>query len=244
MYESIFTNIESKLRSEAGVASDLDYVEQISWVLFLKYLSDHEEERMYRAELEGKKYNPVIEEKFRWKEWAYPKDETGELDYNKVATGDDLIKFVNDKLFPYLGKFRHNAKGPQTIEYKIGEIFTELDNKFRSGVNLREIIDEIEKLKFNEQDSLHELSNLYESRIHRMGNAGRNGGEYYTPRPLIRAMVKVVAPKIGETVYDGAAGSAGFLCEAYEYMRAKGGGGAKPLKLYKQRPSLDRRKRH
>ena len=218
MYESIFTSIESKLRSEAGVASELDYVEQISWVLFLKYLSDHEEERKNRADLEGKKYTPVIDGKFRWNEWACPKDESGEIDYNKMAVGDDLIKFVNDKLFPYLGKFRQNAKDSKTIEYKIGEIFNELYNKFRSGYVLRDVIDEIDKLKFNSQDSLHELSNLYESRIRRMGNAGRNGGEYYTPRPLIRAMVKIIAPRIGETVYDGAAGSAGFLCESYEYM--------------------------
>lgn len=218
MYENVFTSIESKLRSEAGVASELDYVEQISWVLFLKYLSDHEEERVYRAEMDGKKYTPVIDGKFHWKEWACPKDESGEIDYNKTATGDDLIEFVNKELFPYLAEFGYKAKGPQTIEYKIGEIFNELDNKFRSGVTLRDVIDEIDKLKFNEQNSLHELSNLYESRIHRMGNAGRNGGEYYTPRPLIRAMIKVIAPKIGETVYDGAAGSSGFLCEAHEYM--------------------------
>ena len=219
MYESVFTSIERILRSEAGVASDLDYVEQISWVLFLKYLSDHENERKSRAELEGKTYARVIEGKFRWDNWACPRDDSGKIDYKKAVVGGDLIEFVNGELFPYLKKFRQPTTDARTIEYKIGEIFTELDNKFRSGKNLRDVIDEIDKLSFNAQDSLHELSDLYETRIHRMGNAGRNGGEYYTPRPLIRAMVQVVAPKIGETVYDGAVGSAGFLCEAYEYMR-------------------------
>ena len=219
MYESVFTSIERNLRSEAGMASDLHYVEQISWVLFLKYLSDYEEERKRRAALEGKTYTPVIIEKFRWGDWACPKDESGKFNHKKAAVGDDLIGFVNNELFPYLGQFKQFATGHCTIEYKIGEIFTELDNKFRSGYNLREVISEIDKLSFKTQDSLHELSNLYETRIRRMGNAGRNGGEYYTPRPLIRAMVCLIAPKIGETVYDGAAGSAGFLCEAYEYMR-------------------------
>src|SRR5699024_4708923 len=89
----------------------------------------------------------------------------------------------------------------------------------RSGYTLRDAIDIVNGLNFESQQAKHELSDLYETRIKRMGNAGRNGGEYYTPRPLIRAMVKVTAPKIGETIYDGACGSAGFLCEAWEYLR-------------------------
>ena len=136
--------------------------------------------------------------------------------------GEDLIDFVDRELFPYLARFRQAVEAPQTIEYKIGEVFTELRSKFSSGYILRDVIAEIDKLTFNTQDARHELSDLYETRIKRMGNAGRNGGEYYTPRPLIRAMIKVVAPKIGETIYDGAVGSAGFLCEAWEYMRQGG----------------------
>ena len=133
--------------------------------------------------------------------------------------GDDLIAFIDNDLFPFLASFRQSAAGPRTIDYKIGEIFTQLPNKFRSGYILRDVIEIVDGLSFNTQDQRHELSELYESRIRRMGNAGRNGGEYYTPRPLIRAMIKVVDPKIGETVYDGAVGSAGFLCEAWEHMR-------------------------
>ena len=106
-----------------------------------------------------------------------------------------------------------------TLEYKVGEIFSELANRFRSGYSLREVIDIVDTLDFGSTDAKHELSDLYETRIKRMGNAGRNGGEYYTPRPLIRAMIKVVDPKIGETIYDGACGSAGFLCEAWDYLR-------------------------
>ena len=133
-------------------------------------------------------------------------------------TGDDLLVFVNGKLFPYLQGFKLKATGPDTIEYKIGEIFSEIKNRIQSGYNLREVIEHVDELKFRSQTEKHELSHLYEAKIKNMGNAGRNGGEYYTPRPLIRTMITVIDPRIGETVYDGAVGSAGFLCEAFDYM--------------------------
>jgi type I restriction enzyme M protein len=144
------------------------------------------------------------------------------LDHNKSLTGDDLRDFVNKKLFPYLQGFTQRATGSNTIEYKIGQIFVELKNKIQSGYNLREIIDHIDELRFRSQAEKHELAHLYEAKIKNMGNAGRNGGEYYTPRPLIRAIVQVIQPKIGERIYDGAVGSAGFLCESFEYLKAKG----------------------
>jgi type I restriction enzyme M protein len=128
---------------------------------------------------------------------------------------------VNQKLIPYLRSFRDKATSPDTIEYKIGEIFSEISNRVQSGYNLREVIDHIDELEFGGQTQKHELSHLYEAKIKNMGNAGRNGGEYYTPRPLIRALIKVVDPKIGETICDPAVGSAGFLCEAYEYLKAQ-----------------------
>ena len=142
------------------------------------------------------------------------------IDHNNAVTGDDLRDFVNQKLFPYLHGFKLKASGPNTIEYKIGEIFGEINNKISSGYNLREIIDHIDELRFRAQTEKHELSALYEEKIKRMGNAGRNGGEYYTPRPLIRAIVQVVNPRIGERIYDGACGSAGFLCEAFDFLKA------------------------
>lgn len=218
MYENAFNSIERQLRAEEGIANELDYVEQTSWVLFLKYLHDLETERRDRAELDGETYTPIINGQYRWDEWAAPKA-NGTLDHNSAMIGDDLITFVDQKLFPFLAGFRQSAKGPRTIEYKIGEVFTELRNKFRSGYILRDVLEILDGLNFNTQAERHELSQLYESRIRRMGNAGRNGGEYYTPRPLIRAMLAVTAPRLGETIYDGAVGSAGFLCEAYDYLR-------------------------
>ena len=219
MYENAFNAIERHLRAEEGIANELDYVEQISWVLFLRYLHDLEAERRDRAELDGEDYAPLIDDDFRWDVWAAPKGPAGDFDHNAARIGDDLIAFVDGELFPYLADFRRTAEGPRTIEYKIGEIFTELRGKFRSGNILRDVLEIVDGLSFNTQDQRHELSELYETRIRRMGNAGRNGGEYYTPRPLIRAMVRIVDPQIGETVYDGAVGSAGFLCESWEYMR-------------------------
>ncbi|MCK5804778.1 MAG: SAM-dependent DNA methyltransferase, partial [Lentisphaeria bacterium] len=222
MFEQAFRNIDDVLWKEAGCSSELDYTEQTSWLLFLKYLDGLEQDRADVASLEGKEYAFILNEAYRWGTWAAPKGKDGKLDHNAAMAGDDFRDFVDDKLFPYLSGFTQRASGPDTIEYKIGQIFGEIKNKIQSGYNLREIIDHIDELQFRSQVQKHELSALYEEKIKRMGNAGRNGGEYYTPRPLIRAMVKVTDPKIGETVYDGACGSAGFLCEAYDHMTAKG----------------------
>ncbi len=220
MFEQAFKRIDDVLRKEAGCTTELDYTEQTSWLLFLKYLDGLEQDLADEAALAGKKYSYILDSAYRWEIWAAPKGKDGTLDHNKALTGDDLRDFVNAKLFPYLDGFKQKASGPNTIEYKIGEIFGEIKNKIQSGYNLREIIDHIDELRFRSQTEKHELSHLYEAKIKNMGNAGRNGGEYYTPRPLIRAMVQVVQPTLGERIYDGAVGSAGFLCEAYEYLKA------------------------
>lgn len=221
MFEQTFKNIDDILHKDAGCGSELDYVEQTSWVLFLKYLDDFEKDRRTKAELAGKTYEDIIGKNFKWDVWAAPKLKDGKPDHHKAQTGDDLADFVNQKLFPYLKKFRTDAEHPDTLEYKIGEIFSELKNRVQSGYNLREVINLIDQLRFRTHAEKHEMSHLYEDKIKNMGNAGRNGGEYYTPRPLIRTIVKVVAPELGQTIYDGAAGSAGFLCEAFDYLKEK-----------------------
>jgi type I restriction enzyme M protein len=220
VFEQTFKNIDNVLRTEAGCQNELDYIEQTSWVIFLKYLDDLEADREAAAELAGKTYKPILAPEYRWRKWAVPKTKAGEIDHHKALSGDDLSEFVQKKLFPYLAKFKTDAEHPDTIEYKIGEIFGELRNKIHNGYNLREILNRVDELRFRSKAEKHEMSALYEDKIKNMGNAGRNGGEYYTPRPLIRAIVQVVAPQIGEKVYDPAVGSAGFLCEAFEYMKA------------------------
>ncbi|HYN77166.1 MAG TPA: N-6 DNA methylase [Lamprocystis sp. (in: g-proteobacteria)] len=219
LFEQAFKNIDDVLWKEAGCTTELDYTEQASWLLFLKYLDDLEHEKATEAALDGKTWFYILDEPYRWGHWAAPRAADGTLDHHRALTGDDLIGFVERELFPYLHGFKQRASGPNTIEYKIGEIFGEIKNKVRSGYNLREVIDHIDELRFRSQAEKHELSHLYEAKIRNMGNAGRNGGEYYTPRPLIRAMVEVVSPRIGERIYDGACGSAGFLCEAFVYLQ-------------------------
>jgi type I restriction enzyme M protein len=215
-YVQAFNAIDKAMRVELG--SELEYAEQTSWLLFLKYLDDMEHERADEAALKGKPYAPILTRPYRWQDWAAPKTRDGKPDPNAL-TGSDLIEFVNGKLVPHLKSFKDSTVQAGSLQYKIGEIFSEVSNRFRSGYTLRDVLEIVDTLSFGSSEAKHELSELYETRIKRVGNAGRNGGEYYTPRPLIRAMIQVVQPQIGETIYDGACGSAGFLCEAWEHLR-------------------------
>ena len=218
MFEKTFKNIDDILWKDSGCSTELDYAEQSSWILFLKWLDDYEKDKETKAKLENKKFKPTLDKEFQWSTWAIVKDKAGKVDFNKTLTGSDLKKFVDDKLFPYLSSFRNSAESFDTLEYKIGEIFSELKNKLQDGYTLRDVVNEVDNLQFQSNEQKHELSALYEEKIKNMGNAGRNGGEYYTPRPLIKSIIKVIDPKVGETVYDGAVGSAGFLVEAFEHM--------------------------
>ena len=235
MFEQTFRNVDDILHKDAGCSSELDYTEQTSWMLFLKYLDDLEYEKSLASELLGERYEYILDEQHRWGSWAAPKDTNGNFDHNRAMTGDDLIKYVDGELFPYLKSFKQRADTPHTIQYKIGEIFSEIKNRLQSGYSLRDALEKIDELQFRSQKEKHELSHLYESKIKNMGNAGRNGGEYYTPRPLIRAMIDVIQPKIGETIYDGAAGSAGFLCEAFDYLRSRKNLSTKALKILQEK---------
>ena len=219
MYEEAFKNIDDVLRKDAGCSSELDYIEQTSWILFLKYLDDYEVQKETEAIFNGGIYKRIIEKEFCWGKWASPKSNDGMINYEIALTGEDLLEFVNQELFPHLAGFKQSSDDPSGITYKIGEIFSELRNKLQSGYSLRDVINKVNELRFRSDEEKYELSSLYEDKIKNMGNAGRNGGEYYTPRPLIKTIVKVVNPKVGEIVYDGAVGSAGFLCEAFDWMR-------------------------
>ena len=218
MFEQTFKNIDDILWKDAGCSTELDYAEQSSWILFLKWLDDYEKEKETKASLENKEFKNLLDKEYQWSSWAIVKTKDGKTDFNKILTGSDLKKFVDNKLFPYLSSFRNKAESFETLEYKIGEIFSELKNKLQDGYTLRDVINEVDNLEFKSSEQKHELSALYEEKIKNMGNAGRNGGEYYTPRPLIKSIIKVINPKIGETIYDGAVGSAGFLVESYEHI--------------------------
>jgi len=215
-----FKAIDNKLKLPGGGCSEsIGYMEQSSWLLFLRYLDAHEPERKNEALLRKEPYAPALPKELSWSSWAYPKKADGTLDTEHMLVGDELIEFVKGTLLPRLKKLRDTAKDVQSIQYRIGSIFADITCRITNGYLMREIIDLIEPLTFETEAARHEMSVLYESRLQQMGNAGRDGGAYYTPRSLIRVMIRILNPKVGETFYDGASGSCGFICEAYEYMK-------------------------
>lgn len=214
------------LRRDDGISGAMHYTEQTSWVLFLKFLDDYESEKEDEAVLSGKEYQPVLDYEHRWSNWACPKADNGKPDINKARTGDDLTNYVNNELFPYLKGFANAAAtgaaaDPKSFSYKIGAIFQYLDNKIASGHTLREVLDIVDNLNFQSETDLFELSLVYEGLLQNMGDAGGYAGEFYTPRPVVRAMLQVIDPQAGQTIYDAAAGSCGFLVEAFEHLKAK-----------------------
>jgi type I restriction enzyme M protein len=195
------------MRKDAGLSTDVDRIPQLSWILFLKCFDDLEQRRML---LEGK-YRDVIEEPYRWRDWA--------ADEDRGRTGEELLGFVNNELFPHLRGLVGVREGDQRDV--IAAIFRETYNRMLSGYLLRDVINLVDRFNFNSSDDIHTLSHLYESMLREMRDAAGTNGEFYTPRPVVRFMVERVAPQIGETVYDPAAGTCGFLVEAYEYMNGQ-----------------------
>lgn len=115
MFEQTFKNIDDILHKDAGCTSELDYTEQSSWLLFLKYLDALEADKATEAELEGKAYSFILDKPYRWEAWAAPKTADGRFDHNAALTGDDLLDFVNRRLFPYLGDFKQRASGHKSV---------------------------------------------------------------------------------------------------------------------------------
>lgn len=205
------------LRRDDGISGAMHYSEQISWILFLKFLDDYEEELKLEAILNDKAYKSILEEKFSWRVWAAPKTSEGKLDVKNALSGDDLLSFVNNELFAYLKSFKDNENF-KSIEYKIGGIFEFIDNRIANGHTLREVINLVDELSFSKESDVFALGEVYEKLLKDMGSDGGNSGEFYTPRPLIRAMVEVIDPKAKERIYDPACGSCGFLVESFLHI--------------------------
>lgn len=194
------------LRRDDGVGAK-DYIEQFSWLLFLKVFEGVEGQLKELEEADGKKYKPVIDKAYVWSSWA-------KKDWKDK---DELIHFINQKLFPYLKAL----KGTREKD-KIGEIFRELSgNKIRSPHNLLDVVEILDKIEKHHFQDTHLLSQVYEEILQAMGSEGGWSGEFYTPRPIIRLMVKMVDPKLGETILDPFVGSGGFLVESYNYLYEK-----------------------
>lgn len=198
------------LRTDDGISGAVHYTEMLSWLLYLKFFQDKEEEYKELAKLNGETYYPVLQKKYNWNEWTSSE---------KSLTGDDLVKFINEYLFPYLQQLWGKKEGdPRNI---ISAIFSNCTNRINSGYLLSDVIAEINKIPFNSTDDLFTLSHIYEDLLKSMGEGGRNSGEFYTPRPLVKTMVKLLDPQIGETVYDPACGTGGFLAESHLHLEPK-----------------------
>ncbi len=212
MGKSELTNIINKccdiLRTDDGISGAVHYTEVLSWLLYLKFFDDQEKLRKEMMEIGGEKYTPFLEKKYRWETWASAKS---------GLTGKDLISFINDDLFPYLSTLKGQKEGdPRDI---ISAIFANSTNRVNSGYLLRDVISEVQKIHFDIGDEIFTLSHVYEDLLKSMQEGGGNNGEFYTPRSLVRAMVKLLNPKIGETIYDPACGTGGFLAEAHLQMK-------------------------
>lgn len=193
------------MRRDDGTTGVLEYMEQLSWLIFLKIFEDIEKRLEIESRVEEAEYRPIIEPKYRWSSWA-------KTDWR----GEQLIKFIDDGLFPYL----RSLSGTPEKE-TISTIFSEIaGNRMKSPFNLKDVITVIDEIDFNNPDDSHVVSQVYEELLLRMGKEGGVAGEFYTPRPIVKLMVKIVNPEIGEKILDPFCGSGGFLAESYNLMKS------------------------
>jgi len=211
------------LRKDKGLNGDVDRLPLLTWVMFLKFLDDLEVVHEEEADLDGKHYQPIIETPYRWRDWAARED---------GITGDELLSFIGQDtavradgskgkgLFAYLrGLGGQGEKGSQ--REVVANVFKGIQNRMVSGYLLRDIVNKINGIHFSASEEMHTLSHLYESMLREMRDAAGDAGEFYTPRPVVRFMVQVMDPCLGETVLDPACGTGGFLVEAYDHIAPK-----------------------
>jgi type I restriction enzyme M protein len=192
------------LRRDNNCGGIMEYVEHLSWLLFLRFLDAQEEEWETQARLAGRPYTRILDRDLRWSEWA-----------TKDWPADRLLNFVHGRLIPYL-----QSLGGDPLRETIRSVFAERNVVVcASGYNLKEVLSIINGIDFHSQDDIFTVSRVYEELLRRLGSENRLAGEFYTPRPVVRFMVEAVDPKIGETVYDPACGTCGFLAQAYLWMK-------------------------
>lgn len=216
---SLLKSARDVMRKDKGLNGDLDRLPMLTWLMFLKFLDDHEQVREERAFLKKEKFKASIASPYRWRDWAAKED---------GITGDELKKFItNDEvqlageqekragLLAYLRSFVGSADARQRV---IGDVFTGVQSRMESGYLLRDIINKVNGIHFDSSEEIHTLGHLYESMLKEMRDSAGDSGEFYTPRAVVRFMVTVTDPKLGETVLDPAAGTGGFLVEAYSHL--------------------------
>lgn len=216
---SLLKSARDIMRKDKGLNGDLDRLPMLTWIMFLKFLDDLEIQREAGAKLAGKKFKPAIEPPYRWRDWAAKDD---------GITGEDLIRFINNDeairpdgkrgagLFQYLRTLT-SANGDNRRDV-VATVFQGVQNRMISGYLLRDVVNKIAGIHFTSSDELHTLGALYESMLREMRDAAGDSGEFYTPRAVVRLMVEVLDPRLGETVLDPASGTGGFLVETYKHL--------------------------
>jgi type I restriction enzyme M protein len=219
---SLLKSARDIMRKDKGLNGDTDRLPMLTWIMFLKFLDDLELQREDEAALAGAKFRPAIESPYRWRDWAAKGD---------GITGDELLSFINQDdtirpdgtagkgLFAYL-QSRTSANGDDRRDV-IATVFRGVDNRMRSGYLLRDVINKVSGIHFTSSEELHTLGTLYESMLREMRDAAGDSGEFYTPRPVVRFMVGVINPRLGERVLDPASGTGGFLVEAFKHLGAQ-----------------------
>jgi type I restriction enzyme M protein len=216
---SLIKSARDTMRKDKGLNGDLDRLPMLTWIMFLKFLDDIERIREEEAALSGEPFRPAIEPPYRWRDWAARSD---------GISGDELIAFINNDeamrpdgtrgpgLFAYL----RSLQGENGAERRnvIATVFRGVVNRMINGYLLRDIINKIDGIHFTSSEEIHTLGHLYESMLKEMRDAAGDSGEFYTPRAVVRLMVEVTDPRLGETLLDPACGTGGFLVEAYLHL--------------------------
>jgi len=217
---SLLKSARDIMRKDKGISTDIDRLPMLTWIMFLKFLDDLELQREQEAELAGKRFKPAIEAPYRWRDWATKSD---------GVTGDELIRWVNQDeavgpdgkrgpgLFAYLRRLT-SSNGDNRRDV-IALVFHGIQNRMVSGYLLRDVINKVDAIHFTSSDELHTLGALYESMLREMRDAAGDSGEFYTPRAVVRLIVQVTNPQLGERVLDPACGTGGFLVESFEHLR-------------------------
>lgn len=216
---SLIKSARDIMRKDKGLNGDLDRLPMLTWIMFLKFLDDLEQIRETDMKLAGKRFRPAIEPPYRWRDWAEKPD---------GITGDELIKFVNNDeaigpdgkkgsgLFAYLRSLQ-GANGGDRRDV-IATVFRGTINRMINGYLLRDVVNKVSGIHFSSSDEIHTLGHLYESMLKEMRDAAGDSGEFYTPRAVVRFMVTVTDPRLGETLLDPACGTGGFLVEAFSHL--------------------------
>jgi type I restriction enzyme M protein len=216
---SIVKSCRDTMRKDKGLNGDLDRLPMLTWIMFLKFLDDMEQVREAEAKLEGKRYVAAIETPYRWRDWAAKDD---------GITGPELLAFINQDeavrpdgtrgpgLFAYLRALQSTNGDRRDV---IAKVFQGTVNRMINGYLLRDVVNKVHQIHFTSKDEIHTLGHLYETMLREMRDAAGDSGEFYTPRAVVKFIVSVVNPKLGETILDPAAGTGGFLVEAFEHLQ-------------------------